>query len=92
MAQDPAAAAAGLLARYRDAAERTADPEVGVAMTASLEVHALFKQLRESAEGRAGISALSLDANPHVRRWAATHTLMWNREAGRATLRGLNRL
>ena len=90
--RDSAATAAALLAKYREAAERTADPEVAVAMPASLEVHALFKQLRESAEGRAGNSALTLDANPQVRRWAATHTLMWNRDAGRATLRELNRM
>ena len=86
-----AAIAADLLAKYRDAAERTGDPEVSVAMVASLEVHALYKQLRETPEGRAGITALTLDANPQVRRWAATHMLAWNREAGRAALRELNR-
>jgi hypothetical protein len=80
-----------LLEHYRDAAERTGDPEASVALNASLEVHALYKQLREIPEGRAGIVALTLDPEPQVRRWAATHMLMWNREGARARLKELNR-
>jgi hypothetical protein len=86
---NPEEPTARLLEHYREAAERTGDTESAAAMDASLEVHALYKRLRESPEGRAGIDGLTLDPNPQVRRWAATHMLMWNRGRGRATLKEL---
>jgi hypothetical protein len=75
-----------LLSRYRDAAERTGDPDPTVAEAGAHEAHELYKQLRDSAEGRVGISALMLDPHPQVRRWAATHALSWKRDMARAIL------
>ena len=80
---------AALLADYRDAAERTGDPDT--AAEAARDVNELYKQLRDSPEGRAGLTALMLDPNPHVRRWAATHSLSWKRDAARQVLMDLNR-
>ena len=84
-------AAAALLTRYREAAERTGDPEPGIASQAAHDTHELYKQLRDSPEGRAGLTALMLDPHPQVRRWAATHSLSWKRDAARAVLAELNR-
>ena len=86
-----ASAAARLLARYREAAELTADPEPGVAQQAAHDAHELYKQLRETAEGRAGLTALMLDPHPQVRRWAATHSLTWKRDEARQVLAELTR-
>lgn len=85
------ASATELIARYREAAEQTADPEQLVATQAAHDAHELYKQLRETAEGRAGLTALMYDAHPQVRRWAATHCLTWRRETARAVLNELNR-
>ena len=82
---------ARLLARYRDAAERTGDPDPAVADTGAHDAHELYKQLRDTAEGRVGISALMLDPHPRVRRWAATHALSWKREMARAVLAELRK-
>jgi hypothetical protein len=73
------------------AAEQTGDPDPTAASQAAHDAHELYKQLRESAEGRAGLTALMYDAHPQVRRWAATHCLSWRREAARAILAELNR-
>jgi hypothetical protein len=84
--------AAELIARYRETAERTADPEASVATRAAHDAHELYEQLRETAEGRTGLTALMYDAHPQVRRWAATHCLTWKRDAARAVLAELSRL
>jgi hypothetical protein len=83
--------AAALITRYRDVAERTGDPDPATADRAAHEAHELYKQLRETAEGRVGLGALMLDQHPQVRRWAATHSLSWKREMARAVLTELNR-
>ena len=80
-----------MIARYREAAERTGDPDSRAASQAAHEAHELFKQLRQTAEGQAGLTALMYDAHPQVRRWAATHCLAWKRDAARAVLAELNR-
>ena len=85
------ASAVALLTKYRDAAEQTGDPDPTISNQAAHEAHELYKKLRESAEGRAGLTALMLDPHPQVRRWAATHCLSWKREAARAVLAELNR-
>jgi len=85
------ATAARLLSSYRDAAERTGDPDPATAEHAAHEAHELYKQLRETAEGRAGLGALMLDPHPQVRRWAATHCLPWKRDIARAVLAELAR-
>lgn len=87
----PETSAAELISRYRDAAERTGEPEPEAASQAAHEAHELYKQLRETAEGRAGLTALMFHAHPQVRRWAATHSLSWKRDTARAVLAELNR-
>ena len=82
---------ARLLAQYRDAAERTGDPDPAVADTGAHDAHELYKQLRDTAEGRVGISALMLDPHPQVRRWAATHALSWKRDVARVVLAELKK-
>lgn len=43
-------------------------------------------QLRESAEGRAAITALIEDEVPTVRQWSATNALAWDPVVARAAL------
>ncbi len=78
-----------MLARYREAAERSAAADENEAARWAYQAHTYYKQLRETEEGRAGISALMNDPSLQVRRWAATHSLMWNRDAARRVLRTL---
>ncbi len=78
------------ITRYREAAERTADPDPTVASRAAQEAHELYKLLRATAEGRAALTLLLRDIQPRVRRWAATHCLSWERDAARAVLAELN--
>lgn len=51
--------------------------------------HAQFKVLRDSQEGREGITALMNDPNPYVASTAATHSLLWVPEAAAAALEAL---
>jgi hypothetical protein len=51
--------------------------------------HAQFKVLRESQDGRAGITALMHDPNPYVASTAAAHSLLWDPEAATAVLEAL---
>lgn len=51
--------------------------------------HAQFKVLRESQDGRAGITALMDDPNPYVSSSAAAHSLLWEPEAAAAVLEAL---
>jgi hypothetical protein len=51
--------------------------------------HAQFKVLRETEEGRAGITALMHDANPFVASTAAAHSLLWEPETATAVLEAL---
>jgi hypothetical protein len=78
------------LERYREAARRSASTDEAEASRSAYEAHTYFKVLRETDEGRAGIIALVDDPDPQVRRWAATHSLMWNREAAREALRSMD--
>jgi hypothetical protein len=43
-------------------------------------------QLRETVEGRAGISQLLMDDNLTVRQWSASYALAWDPELARAEL------
>ena len=78
-----------LLARYREAAEQSATSDENAASHSAYQAHTLFKTLRETEEGRTGLSALMADADPQVRRWAATHSLMWDRDQARQVLSSL---
>ena len=53
------------------------------------QLHACYKILRESEEGRQAIIALMEDLEPSVRCWAAAHCLQWNPESARRTLEAL---
>jgi len=81
-----------LISAYRQAAVGTLVDDSAEADRQAYQVHTFFKQLRETDEGRAGISALMTDPVPQVRRWAAVHSLMWRREEARELLRELGPL
>jgi hypothetical protein len=67
-----------LLTSYRESALGTSSPDANRANRCQREMHAAYKRLRETPEGRAGITALMKDSSPHVRCWAAAHSLGWN--------------
>jgi hypothetical protein len=75
-----------LLERYREAAVQTVSEDAPDYYARSYEAHSLYKLLRETEEGRVGLSNLMSDANPQVRRWAAAHSMAWDREAARKVL------
>jgi hypothetical protein len=50
------------------------------------QLQRLHLALRQSAQGRAGISALITDDVLTVRQWAAMHALSWDETAARAEL------
>ena len=77
---------------YRQAALLTLDEDSAEADRQAYQVHTYFKQLRETEQGRARISALMADPVPQVRRWAAVHSLMWRRDEAREVLRHLGPL
>jgi hypothetical protein len=79
-----------LLDRYRDAAHRSATTDETEASRWAYQAHTYFKTLRETEDGRKGVSALMADSDLQVRRWAATHSLMWDRERAREVLRTLD--
>jgi hypothetical protein len=51
--------------------------------------HRQFKVLRESEEGREGITALMGDPNPYVRSTAGAHSLLWAVERATKVLEAL---
>jgi hypothetical protein len=74
---------------YRDAALGTGSQDPKVNNRSADELHICYKQLRDSEEGRAGIVRLISDSNPHVRVWAAAHSLFWAPEIARPALEAL---
>lgn len=79
-----------LLVRYRQTADRAdvlSDPKEQ--NKAADQLHACYKKLRESEEGRNGLIALMEDSSPHVRCWAAAHSLQWVPERARRILEAL---
>jgi hypothetical protein len=78
-----------LLTTYRDGAEGTSVPDAKVANKSQRKMHACYKQLRETPEGREGIMALMKDSSPHVRCWAAAHSLQWEPIEAQRTLQAL---
>ncbi len=69
-----------LIAEYRDAADKTSNTNPTLANAQHHRMHACYKRLKETAEGRDGIAALMEDTSPHVRCWAAAHSLAWARD------------
>ena len=50
------------------------------------QLQKLHLELRETPEGRAGITAVVHDPNPTVRGWAAAHSLFWGEAIARDEL------
>jgi hypothetical protein len=78
------------LVRWGEESERLGEP--GAVRRANKlfdRTHAQFKVLRESQDGRAGITALMTDPNPYVASTAAAHSLLWEPEAAIAVLESL---
>jgi hypothetical protein len=79
-----------ILAEYRQAAVVTDDlADTEKQNQAAHRIHACYKALRETEEGRAGIIALMSDPSPHVRAWAAAHSLQWMPDAAQEVLEAL---
>ncbi len=76
--------------RYRRAAEEAGDLSDPREQNAwADEVHHCYKLLRATEEGRAAIMVLMSDPSPHVRVWAAAHSLAWDPERARSVLEKL---
>jgi hypothetical protein len=78
-----------VLAQYKDGALGTSDRDPRKANKAQARMHAAYKSLRETVEGREAILSLLDDPSPHVRCWAAAHSLEWNEVAAVTVLEGL---
>ncbi|HEX5399144.1 MAG TPA: hypothetical protein VFY06_08860 [Verrucomicrobiae bacterium] len=78
-----------LLKQYREGAEGTGNPVSKKANTSHDQMHVAYKQLRECSDGKVGIVALMADENPHVKCWAAAHSLAWEPDKARAVLEEL---
>jgi hypothetical protein len=77
------------LKEYREAAIGASEPNPEKQNEWARKVHDCYKQLRESKEWRNGIIGLMSDPNPHVKVWAASHSLQWVPEKARSVLEGL---
>ena len=75
-----------LLCIYRQAAEQHAKGSARTTNRWHSKLHECYKLLRENEAGRHGITLLMSDAVPHVRLWAASHSLAWEPELARNTL------
>jgi hypothetical protein len=86
-----------LLAEHRDTVVRWGEESERVSERGAVRranelfdrTHAQFKVLRETEEGRAGITALMRDPNPYVASTAAAHSLLWEPEMATAVLEAL---
>jgi hypothetical protein len=81
---------ARILGEYCQAAERTDDlTDSEKQKQAADKIHTCYKTLRETEQGRAGIIGLMSDPSPHVRAWAAAHSLQWTPETAQGVLEAL---
>lgn len=81
---------ASLLAQYRQAADVAGElADNRKQNQAAHRIHACYKALQETEEGKAGIIALMADPNPHIRVWAAAHSLQWVPETAQEVLKAL---
>jgi hypothetical protein len=78
-----------LLSMYRQAAHGTSVRDPDAANRSHDTMHACYKILRQTEEGRRGIVSLMDDVSPHVRLWAAAHSLQWIPDRARACLEAL---
>ena len=79
-----------LIAEYRQAA-LASDELVDVPRQnqSADTVHACYKLLRATEEGRIAIVELMSDPSPHVRAWAAAHSLAWSPAIAKKVLEAL---
>ena len=75
-----------IIARYRQGAITTCDPDPKKANKGAKQLHACYKILRESKEGREALIGLMEDSDPSVRCWSAAECLQWNPDAARRVL------
>jgi len=75
-----------VIERYRQNAIGVANTDPKRANESYDAVHACYKVLRESEEGRGAIIALMADAEPGVRCAAASHSLQWEPDIARSVL------
>jgi hypothetical protein len=80
---------ADLIAAYREGADGTSVSNPRVANRWQRKMHASYKRLRETAEGREAIIQLVRDPSRHVRCWAGAHSLQWRPVEARRTLEEL---
>lgn len=80
---------ADLVTQYRQAAEGTSNPDPKRANKSHDMMHIYFKRLRQTEAGRAAITGLLNDHSPHVRCWAAAHSLAWATDRAIAALTAL---
>jgi hypothetical protein len=78
-----------LIAEYRQAAIGVASNDPATNNKNADKIHACYKILRQTEEGRARIVQLISDDNRHVRLWAASHSLQWVPDVARAALEAL---
>jgi hypothetical protein len=78
-----------LTSQYRRAAEATSNPDPKEANKSHDLMHIYYNQLRQTEEGRMRIAGLLTDESPHVRCWAAAHSLAWVPDQAKAALRAL---
>ena len=74
------------LVQYRECAEGTSSPDPKTANRSQRDMHAAYMNLRATPGGRAGITALLHHTNPHIRCWAAAHSLGWSSSDAKRTL------
>ena len=82
-------AMADLLRQYHEAAARTSDPNPKAANKWADKVFKLRDLLRETEEGRNGITSMIWDPDRHVQLWAASQSLEWTPEKARPALEHL---
>lgn len=78
-----------LVAAYREAAVGTGSNDPKQNSKNADELAVCYKALRKTEVGRAGIIGLISDNDPHVRGWAAAHSLQWVPEIARPALEAL---
>jgi hypothetical protein len=74
------------LVDYREAVEKHASGHSQVTNRWHQKLHGCYKLLRETEEGRRGITSLMSDPMPHVQVWAAAHSLGWEPVLAKRTL------
>ncbi len=79
-----------LLMLYRRAADRADDVSDSDRQNkAADQVNTCYKKLKATEEGKSGLMELMSDPSPHVRGWAAAHSLQWNPSTAREVLERL---